>query len=102
MFLLMQEGDIAVEIESGQSIEFDASCSTDPDGDNLYYEWFIYPEAGTFEATDKEMLNYYNKPRVSVSIHNKAKDKSIHLILKLKDQNEPSLISYRRIIINVN
>ena len=38
---------ITIDAEIGAPNALDASASTDPDGDDLRYSWFFYPEAGT-------------------------------------------------------
>ena len=47
-------------------IGFDASASTDPGGDNLQYNWWIYPEAGTYVDDVKILL--VEKHHVQVKI----------------------------------
>jgi len=36
-------------VKSGEGFSLDASGTYDPDGDNLSYFWFNYPEAGTYK-----------------------------------------------------
>ena len=38
---------IVVDAMAGTPITLDASATRDPDGNQLSYEWFYYPEAGT-------------------------------------------------------
>jgi hypothetical protein len=38
-----------ITVKSGEIFSLDASGTTDPDGDNLSYWWFQYPEVGTYK-----------------------------------------------------
>ncbi len=88
-----------ITVKSGEGIGLDASESTDPDGDNLSFLWFNYPEAGTYKkpiATSVENAHavYLIAPEVQ-------KRETIHLIVKVTDKGTPALSSYKRIIVTV-
>lgn len=87
-------------VKSGDGFGLDASNSTDPDGDNLSFLWFTYPEAGTYKG-DFEL----GQPENSHTTYGKApkvgKPETIHIILKLTDKGTPVLSRYKRIILTV-
>ena len=84
-------------VTSGTDLEVSASDSYDPDGDKLNYHWWIYGEAGTYQGKVKIAHSASNKTTVNVPAD--ARGKTIHLILTLRDQGDPALTSYRRIVI---
>lgn len=102
------------EADAGENVSFDASASWDPDNkiriydiwgfkqpdEKLLFNWFMYPEAGTYHDY-VEIIN--NKSSIAeVKIPNDAKGKQIHIILEVCDGNQDApMTSYRRIIINV-
>jgi len=91
--------NIAVaNVKAGDQVTLTASGSIDPDGDNLYFNWFVYNEAGSF----KGRLNMNNPDNMDLTfiMPDLGKGESIHLILEVKDSGSPSLFSYRRIILN--
>jgi hypothetical protein len=87
-------------VQSGQGVFLDASQSSDPDGDNLSFLWFNYPEAGTLEeeviigGSENSHTVYFRVPEV-------AKKETIHMILKVTDKGTPALSRYQRIIIDI-
>ena len=87
-------------VKSGEGFGFDASSSTDPDGDNLSFLWFHYPEAGSYK---KEIR--LGPPENAHGIYGMAphvqKEETIHIILKVTDKGKPPLSRYKRIIINI-
>ena len=85
--------------KSGETIELSAAGTSDPDKDKLSYQWFIYSEAGNYNGT----INIRNNTEKEASfIAPKVNQvRKIHIILEVKDNGEPNLYSYRRIIITV-
>ncbi len=88
-----------ITVKSGEVFGLDASASTDPDGDNLSYLWFNYPEAGSYRklvATSAE-----NAHGVYVVAPEVQKKETIHFILKVTDKGMPALSRYKRVIVTV-
>jgi hypothetical protein len=84
----------------GQELELDASGSSDPDGDNLDIQWWIYREAGTYDG--EITIPQFTEAATALTIPNDALGKEIHLILEVQDENDIiSLRDYRRVVIDV-
>lgn len=93
-------GPEQLTVKSEEGFGLDASNSFDPDGDNLSFLWFNYPEAGSYKTpvqiggTENAHGLYMNAPKVE-------KEETIHIILKVTDKGTPALSRYKRIIITV-
>ncbi|MGA2446189.1 MAG: nucleoside hydrolase-like domain-containing protein [Opitutaceae bacterium] len=86
---------------SGSTLRFDASASTDPDGDQLTFSWWIYEEAGTYPG--RIVVHDADHPTAYFTVPSGAGGKQIHLILEVKDNGKcASLAAYRRIVIDVD
>jgi len=87
-----------ITVKSGEGFDLDASGSYDPDGDNLSYLWFNYPEAGSYknlikiDGAENAHGAYVIAPKVD-------KRETAHFILKVTDKGEPQLSRYKRIIV---
>jgi len=86
-------------VKSGQVVSLSADGSTDPDGNALACEWFVYPEAGTYrgEASLSKtagLTTSFVAPKVN-------QVGTIHVILRIRDDGRPPLCSYRRAVISV-
>ena len=85
------------EAISGSRFIIDAADSSDPDGDMLSYEWWVYHEAGTYK---KDIVIHNAKsPTACIQVPRDAVSKTIHIVLTLHDNGRPQLTSYRRIVL---
>ena len=89
-----------ITVKSGEGFSLDASSSTDPDGDNLSFLWFNYPEAGTYKKFIKVdgAENTYGAYVIAPQVEKKE---TIHFILKVTDKGKPQLSRYKRVIVNI-
>jgi len=88
-----------IEVNSGKKITISAKGSSDPDNDQLQFNWMYYREAGTYDEdisleNENGLIASFNAPAVQ-------QKETIHIILSVKDNGNPSLTRYRRVIITV-
>jgi hypothetical protein len=81
----------------GSEVKLDAAGSTDPDGDALSYEWFVYPEPGTYRGVVR--VEGASTSRATVRVPDDAAGKVIHVVLRVRDGGKPALAAYRRIVL---
>ena len=88
----------SLTVRSGEYFRLDASGTTDPDGDSMSYDWFEYPEAGSYAGRLGFVSNLYSAslraPEVEVP-------QTIHFILRVTDKGTPALARYRRVVVTV-
>ncbi|WP_233983647.1 hypothetical protein [Pectobacterium versatile] len=100
----------------GETLTLSAEGSRDPDGDQLSYNWFLYPEAGMVSVIPVAASDVQGRrgednlqaPAVLALEENGKSTTSIktlhpgteHLILAVTDNGKPALTSYRRIIVS--
>jgi hypothetical protein len=90
---------VNMTVRPGDEVQLSARGSYDPDGDGVRYRWFVYKEAGDYDGSidirnDTAEKAFLTAPKAESAC-------SIHIILEVKDDSEPSLYSYRRVIVNV-
>lgn len=97
-------GSIHIETSPNDVVLLDASKSNDPDDNNLKYKWWIQPEAGYLAegVTKKDFVIDNEKSAIAkLIIPESASQSIIHIVCEVSDDGEPSLTSYRRVIIQV-
>lgn len=92
--------------KAGEEVQLNAEGSTDPDGDELSYEWFYYGEPGSYTlATGRTgaplTIENADQAKASFVIPERARLGTMHIILAVTDQGTPVLTRYKRVIITV-
>jgi hypothetical protein len=89
-----------ITVKSGEGFGLDANGSYDPDGDNLSYLWFNYPEAGSYKKPIP-FNSAENMRSVWIIAPEVEKKETAHFILKVTDKGNPSLSRYKRVIVTI-
>ncbi len=88
-------------VAPGEIVRLDATGSLDPDGQELNYEWFEYPECGTYRKRANLKLIDSHSTAVHWVVPQDADGFSAHFVLAATDRGSPPLTRYRRAIVHV-
>ena len=88
---------LRVQSKAGKNVYLDASSTQDVDGDELKFEWMIYPEV----ADTKNLILTGDRERAFLSLGTDFKEKQVSVLLKITDNGKPALTSYKRILISL-
>ena len=94
------KGDARRVAAPGEVLTFDASGSTDPDGDALDFYWECYREAGTYAG--RLRLEGVDRSVCTMVAPEVEKQETIHLVLTVTDDGDPPLKRYQRVVVPVN
>ena len=93
---------VRLSAKPGEEIAFDASGSSDPDDDQLRYEWWVYAEAGRDPYGKPVPVERKSNESTMLFIPTDAAGKELHLILEVWDRNSiVPIVDYRRAVIEV-
>ncbi|MEP0344419.1 DUF1593 domain-containing protein, partial [Rhodopirellula bahusiensis] len=96
--------------KKGDVVELSAKGSSDPDGDLLSYEWFYYPEAGSFLCSSGTnarpvAINGFDNETASFTVPTRTVmppgTGTMHFIVAVTDHGSPRLTRYARVIVDV-
>jgi len=90
-----------LEARPGDQATLDAGKSSDPDDDQLAFNWWIYAEAGTCKKV-VEIENSGHSEATLIVPHDASPGDTIHAVCSVTDSGEPPLTRYARVIVNVS
>lgn len=89
-----------ITAKRGDKIKLSAKGTTDPDGDQLFYTWWQYQEAGSYAGTIAITNAHQQKAFFKIPDSAKVGD-TIHVICEVSDNGTPKLTRYQRVVILV-
>jgi hypothetical protein len=89
---------LTIWTNAGQSVTLSAAGSSDPDGNTLTYNWYVYAEPSSYKGT--VVVNNSNSVTATILLPSDAANDAIHVILEVTDNGIGApLTAFRRAII---
>lgn len=97
---------LRITAKFGETIALSAEGSSDPDKNTLSYKWWIYNEAGPPSVEPKLTVSdplhaTLVVPTPASSWPGEGPGREVHVILEVRDNGTPSLVSYRRAVVTL-
>ena len=92
------DGALTREVKRGETVKL-AATATDPDGNELRFQWWQYSKADSAGAT-VTVGGSDSKDEASFVAPNEP-GRQVHIILEVTDDGTPPLVGYQRIICNI-
>ena len=99
--IIVLDGDDGISVltktpKQGTTVTLDTSQTSDPDGDNLKFRWWIQSDAGTYPGN----VDISNNSSIiaAVNVPSDSAGKCFHVICEVTDDGTHNLTGYRRII----
>jgi hypothetical protein len=94
------QNSLNMTVKPGDRVELSAEETFDPDGDELTFLWWQYEEADTYEG--KLNIGSAENEKISFSIpEDVSEGETMHIICEVKDNGEPQLTRYQRVVITI-
>jgi hypothetical protein len=99
--IVVLDGDNGINVltrtpRQGTTVTLDASKTTDPDGNNLKFNWWVQADAGTYGG--KINIASASSNKALIEVPSDSAGKVFHVICEVTDDGTHNLSSYRRII----
>ncbi|MCP4643344.1 MAG: DUF1593 domain-containing protein, partial [bacterium] len=89
-----------LEGKPGGRIKLGAGGSTDPDGDALRFNWWLYAEAGSYHGAPA-IESPSTADAVLLIPEDAVSGDSLHVVCTVSEVGEPSLTRYARVVVEV-
>jgi hypothetical protein len=90
---------IRVTAAAGERVALDGSESYDPDGNELCFTWWHYPEPGSWKG--ELAIEGADTPAATVLVPEANRGETFHVVLTVRDNGTPPLVAYRRIVFTI-
>jgi hypothetical protein len=89
-----------LKVRPGDIVSLSAKGTTDPDGDELTFQWWQYGEADTYKGAVQ--IKDAGKREASFTVpDNAGEGQTVHVICEVTDAGTPPLTRYQRVILTV-